>query len=75
MQRYGQDQTRGRLCNAEGVLHERILYGVISIEDDEFFGLQSFHEEDYQIYYNNIKDNVAKRIAAYKNKNYDDDNG
>lgn len=34
----------------------------------EFFGPQSFHEDDYQIYYNNIKDNVAKRIVAYKNK-------
>ena len=32
----------------------------------EFFGPQSFHEDDYTLYYNNIKDNVAKRIAAYK---------
>ncbi len=32
----------------------------------EFFGPQSFHEDDYTIYYNNIKDNVAKRIASYK---------
>ena len=31
----------------------------------EFFGPQSFHEDDYTLYYNNIKDNVAKRIAAY----------
>ena len=31
----------------------------------EFFGLQSFHEDDYTLYYNNIKDNVAKRVAAY----------
>ena len=32
----------------------------------DFFGPQSFHEDDYTLYYNNIKDNVAKRIAAYK---------
>ena len=32
----------------------------------EFFGPQSFHEDDYNLYYNNIKDNVAKRVAAYK---------
>ncbi len=32
----------------------------------EFFGPQSFHEDYYTIYYNNIKDNVAKRIASYK---------
>ena len=32
----------------------------------EFFGTQSFHEDDYTIYYNNIKDNVAKRIAGYQ---------
>ena len=34
--------------------------------DTEFFGPQSFHEDDYTFYYNNLKDNVAKRIAAYK---------
>ena len=32
----------------------------------EFFGPQSFHEDDYTFYYNNLRDNVAKRIAAYK---------
>lgn len=32
----------------------------------EFLGPQSFHPEDYGLYYNNIKDNVAKRIAAYQ---------
>ena len=32
----------------------------------EFFGPQSFHEDDYTFYYNNLKDNVAKRIAAYR---------
>ena len=32
----------------------------------ECFGPQSFHNGDYMFYYNNIKDNVAKRIATYR---------
>ena len=32
----------------------------------EVFGPQSFHNGDYTFYYNNIKENVAKRIAAYQ---------
>ena len=32
---------------------------------EEIFGSQSFHNGDYTFYYNNIKDNVAKRIATY----------
>lgn len=35
-------------------------------EGENFFGPASFHEDDYQFFYNNIKDNVAKRIATYK---------
>ena len=35
----------------------------------EVFGPQSFHNGDYTFYYNNIKDNVAKRIAAYQTNN------
>ena len=31
----------------------------------EFFGPDGRHGEDYTFYYNNIKDNVAKRVAAY----------
>jgi len=31
-------------------------------------GPQCYHQDDYSIFYNNIKDNVAKRIAAYKTK-------
>ena len=31
----------------------------------EFFGPDARHENDYTLYYSNIKDNVAKRIAAY----------
>jgi hypothetical protein len=34
----------------------------------ELFGPQSFHNGDYIFYYNNIKANVAKRIAAYQKK-------
>ncbi|MBQ7528924.1 DUF3089 domain-containing protein [bacterium] len=32
----------------------------------EFFGPDGRHDSDYIYYYNNIKDNVSKRIAAYK---------
>lgn len=35
---------------------------------EDVFGPQSFHNGDYTFYYNNIKDNVAKRIAAYLSK-------
>ena len=31
-------------------------------------GPQCYHQDDYSIFYNNIKENVAKRIAAYKAK-------
>ena len=33
-----------------------------------YFGPDSFHEDEYNIYYNNIRDNAAKRIAAYQAK-------
>ncbi|MBQ9419863.1 MAG: DUF3089 domain-containing protein, partial [Synergistaceae bacterium] len=32
---------------------------------DEVFGPDGRHESDYSFYYNNIKDNVAKRVAGY----------
>ena len=32
-------------------------------------GPQCYHQDDYSIFYNNIKANVAKRIAAYKGSN------
>ena len=35
-------------------------------EMQEFAGPQSYHQDDYSIFFNNIKDNVAKRIAAYE---------
>ena len=31
----------------------------------EYFGPDGRHNDDYPFYYNNIKDNVAKRVAAY----------
>ena len=34
----------------------------------KFFGPASYHEDDYPFFYNNIKENVAKRIATYKAK-------
>ena len=34
----------------------------------EFFGPASFHENDYSFFYNNLKENVAKRVAAYSMK-------
>ena len=33
-----------------------------------FFGPDGRHDSDYALYYNNIKDNVAKRVAAYLKK-------
>lgn len=39
------------------------------MEMTEIFGPASFHNGDYIFYYNNIKDNVAKRIADYQSKN------
>jgi acetyl esterase/lipase len=37
----------------------------------EYTGPQSYHQDDYSIFYNNIKDNVAKRIAAYQENSSD----
>jgi hypothetical protein len=34
-------------------------------EMTELAGPQCYHQDDYSIFYNNIKDNVAKRIAAF----------
>ncbi len=39
------------------------------IELTDVFGPQSFHDDDYTFYYNNIKENVAKRIKAFHGKN------
>ena len=51
------DTTRGTVVtHAAAVPNEMV----------EFSGPESFHQDDYSIFYNNIKDNVAKRIAAYQ---------
>jgi hypothetical protein len=34
----------------------------------DFAGPQNYHQDDYSIFFNNVKDNVVKRIAAYKAK-------
>ena len=39
--------------------------GTVANEMVEFSGPESFHQDDYSIFYNNVKDNVVKRIAAY----------
>jgi len=51
------DLARGTvITNAKAIPNEMV----------EFAGPQSYHQDDYSIFYNNVKDNVAKRIAAYK---------
>ena len=37
-------------------------------EMTDLAGPQCYHQDDYSIFYNNIKANVAKRIAAYQEK-------
>ena len=53
-----------KVCIARGT----VVTNAKAIANDmaEFAGPQSYHQDDYSIFYNNIKDNVAKRIAAYK---------
>ena len=53
------DTSRGTVVtNADAAANEMV----------EFSGPQSYHQDDYSIFYNNIKDNVAKRIEAYQTK-------
>jgi len=40
----------------------------VAPETFPLFGPASFHENDYPLYYYNIKANAATRVAAYKNK-------
>ena len=49
---------------ARGVIVTNTTAPVTDMPD--YFGPASFHENDYSFFYNNLKDNVAKRIAAYK---------
>jgi hypothetical protein len=55
-----------QVCLSRGtvVTHAR----AVANEMVDFAGPQSYHQDDYSIFYNNIKENVAKRIAAYKAK-------
>ena len=70
--RWKTDKTKIKNIGADTkVIQER---GVILTNADfepmlgvnDIFGPQSFHNGDYIFFYNNIKDNVAKRIAAYQ---------
>ena len=49
---------------ARGVIVTNTTAPVTNMPD--FFGPASFHEDDYTFFYNNIKDNVAKRVATYQ---------
>lgn len=49
---------------ARGVIVTTTTAPVTDMPD--YFGPASFHENDYSFFYNNLKDNVAKRIAAYQ---------
>ena len=50
------DPARGTVVtNADAIPNEMV----------EFTGPECYHQDDYSIFYNNVKDNVAKRVAAY----------
>ena len=51
---------------ARGVIVTNTTAPVTDAKD--FFGPASFHENDYSFFYNNLKENVAKRVAAYMAK-------
>ena len=56
-------------ADAQVVLRRGVILTHTNYEqtaDPNFFGPQGFHECDYMLYYNNIKDNVAKRIKAFQ---------
>ena len=50
---------------ARGVIVTTTKEPVTNMPD--FFGPASFHENDYSFFYKNLQENVAKRIATYKN--------
>ena len=52
-----------QLVPGRGVVLTNTTYDQTAPAD--FFGTQSFHEDDYALFYNNVKENVAKRIEAY----------
>ena len=53
-----------QLCTARGTVVTHAA--AIPNEMPEFAGPESFHQDDYSIFFNNIVDNVAKRIEAYQ---------
>ena len=53
-----------QVCTARGTVITNADAG--PNEMTELAGPQSYHQDDYAIFYNNIKDNVAKRTAAFK---------
>ena len=55
-----------QLCLARGT----VITGAKATPNEfaDLAGPQCYHQDDYSIFYNNIKDNVAKRVAAYKNR-------
>ncbi|MEE1157970.1 MAG: hypothetical protein UHS51_00975, partial [Atopobiaceae bacterium] len=53
-----------QVCAARGTVVTNA--DAVPNEMEEFAGPQSYHQDDYSIFFNNVKDNVAKRIAAYK---------
>ena len=62
------------ICNIDGDAQVCIARGTVVTnakavpnEMTDLAGPQSYHQDDYSIFYNNLRDNVAKRIAAYKN--------
>jgi hypothetical protein len=55
-----------QVCMARGTVVTNAK--AIPNEMVDLAGPQCYHQDDYSIFYNNIKDNVAKRIAAYKAK-------
>ena len=51
----------------DGIWIEHAIKSSVFEESTNLF-IPLYHQDDYSIFYNNIKDNVAKRIAAYKAK-------
>ena len=57
-------------ADAKVVLDRGVILTNADVEPvgGDVFGPQSFHNGDYALFFNNIKDNVAKRIEAYRTK-------
>ena len=69
----GEPEIRDIGADAQLVLDRGVVLSNAEFDFDavpeflkKIFGPESFHGNDYTFYYNNIKDNVAKRIAAYE---------